>query len=526
MNTEKLRINELEKELAAKDRTIISLQKSIDELTRQVSNLTEAILQMRHDKYGSSSEKHAGTLPDQISFFNEVEIEAAPLVCDEPFEADSAGKAKKNSKRSRKDLIIGDIPVEEVLIELEGDELACDICGSTLKPLGKEFVREELRYIPSSLKIIRYTRMSYECPKCKHSDRPVIVRTLAPTSLMNHSLASPSSVAYVMYQKYVQGIPLYRLEKEWERMGIMLSRTTMANWVIRCYEDYLTPILDHMRKVLISRDVIHVDETPVQVLKEDGKKPQSKSYMWVYRTGNDGKEPIILYDYRPSRNGDNVVVYLEDFNGFVHSDGYSGYGKLTEVTRCGCWAHLRRKFVEATPKGKASGTSDSQAQVGIGYCDRLFLIEEQLKDMSPEERYTKRLELEKPVLDAFWSWLETVNALPGSRLGKAVTYAANQKPYMENYLLDGRLSISNNAAENAIRPFVVGRKNWLFADSPKGASASAGVYSIIETAKANGLEPYRYLETLFLNMPDWDHSDKELEDLMPWSEYAREQAGK
>ena len=274
---------------------------------------------------------------------------------------------------------------------------------------------------------------------------------------------------------------------------------------------------------MLSRDIVHADEPPVQVLKEDGKKPQSKSYMWIYRTGNDGREPIIMYDYQPSRNGDNAATYLKDFKGFVHCDGYSGYSKLTEVTRCGCWAHIRRKFVEATPKGKASGISNSQAQVGIGYCDRLFLIEEQLRDMSPEERYTKRLELEKPVLDAFWSWLETVNALPGSKLGKAVTYAANQKTYMENYLLDGRLSISNNAAENAIRPFVVGRKNWLFADSPK---ASAGVYSIIETAKANGLEPYRYLETLFLNMSDWDHSDEELEDLMPWSEYAREQAGK
>lgn len=526
MNTDKQRIKQLEMELAEKDRTIFDLQKSIEELTRQVTNLTEAIVQMRHDKYGASSEKHVGTHPDQISFFNEIEVEADPSVSEEPFETDSKGKVRKNNKRVRRDFIIGDIPVEEVLIELEGDELTCDICHDTLKPLGKEFVREELQYIPSRLKIIRYTRMAYECPTCKHGDKPFILRTLAPTSLLNHSLASPSSVACVMYKKYVQGIPLYRQEKDWERMGIMLSRATMANWVIRCFEDYLTPLLGYMRRQMLSRDIVYADETPVQVLKENGKKPQSKSYMWVYRTGNDGREPIIMYDYQPSRNGDNAATYLKDFKGFVHCDGYSGYSKLTEVTRCGCWAHIRRKFVEATPKGKASGISDSQAQVGIGYCDRLFLIEEQLKDMSPEERYTKRLELEKPVLDAFWSWLETVNALPGSKLGKAVTYATNQKPYMENYLLDGRLSISNNAAENAIRPFVVGRKNWLFADSPKGAYASAGVYSIIETAKANGLEPYRYLETLFLNMPDWDHSDKELEDLMPWSEYAREQAGK
>lgn len=526
MNAERQRIEQLERELAEKNSTILSLQKSIDDLTRQVTNLTEVILQMRHDKYGSSSEKNLGVLPDQLSFFNEVELESASPAEDEPFEAGSDRRVRKNSKRTRKDFIIGDIPVEEVLIELEEDDLDCDICGSRLKPLGKQFVREELRYIPSSLKIIRYTRMAYECPKCKHSDRPVIVRALAPTSLLNHSLASPSSVAYVMYQKYVQGVPLYRMEKEWERMGIMLSRSTMANWVIRCHEDYLSPVLEYMRKQLLSRDIVHVDETPVQVLKEDGRKPQDKSYMWVYRTGDDGDVPIIMYDYQPSRSGDNAVAYLKGFSGYVHSDGFSGYNKLTGVTRCGCWAHLRRKFTEALPKGKASGANGSQAQTGIGFCDKLFTIEEKLQDMSPEDRYTKRLELAKPVLEAFWSWLETVNALQGSKLGTAVKYARNQKPYMENYLLDGRLSISNNAAENAIRPFVVGRKNWLFSDTPKGANASAGIYSIIETAKANGLEPYRYLELLLQNLPDWDHTEEDLLDLLPWSEFAKEIAGK
>lgn len=526
MNADKLLIEQLRKELSAKESTILALQKSIDDLTRQVSNLTEAILQMRHDKYGSSSEKKLGVLPDQLSIFNEVEIEVAPPVFDEPFVADAKGKVTKNSKRTRKDMIMDDIPVEEYLIELEEDDQFCDICDTGLKPIGKTFVRDEIRYIPSSLRVIRYMRIAYECPKCKHTDKPVIIRTVAPPSLLNHSLASPSSVAYVMYQKYVQGIPLYRLEKEWERMGIQLSRTTMANWVIRCNEEYLSPVLEYMRNQLLSRDIVHADETPVQVLKEEGKEPQSKSYMWVYRTGNDDKAPIIMYDYQPSRSGDNAAAFLKDFRGFVHSDGFSGYNKLTEVTRCGCWAHLRRKFVEAIPKVKASGSNGSQAQIGVGYCDRLFKIEDELKDMSPEDRYIKRLELAKPVLEAFWSWLETVNALPGSKLGKAVAYSANQKPYMENYLLDGRLSLSNNAAENAIRPFVVGRKNWLFADSPKGADASAGIYSVIETAKANNLEPYRYLELLLHNMADWDHTTEYLEDMLPWSEFMKENASR
>lgn len=265
MNADKLLIEQLRKELSAKESTILALQKSIDDLTRQVSNLTEAILQMRHDKYGSSSEKKLGVLPDQLSIFNEVEIEAAPPVFDEPFVADAKGKVTKNSKRTRKDMIMDDIPVEEYLIELEEDDQFCDICDTGLKPIGKTFVRDEIRYIPSSLRVIRYMRIAYECPKCKHTDKPVIIRAVAPPSLLNHSLASPSSVAYVMYQKYVQGIPLYRLEKEWERMGIQLSRTTMANWVIRCNEEYLSPVLEYMRNQLLSRDIVHADETPVQV---------------------------------------------------------------------------------------------------------------------------------------------------------------------------------------------------------------------------------------------------------------------
>ena len=341
---------------------------------------------------------------------------------------------------------------------------------------------------------------------------------------MNHSLASPSSVANVMYQKYVNGVPLYRQEQSWEQIGISLSRATMANWIIRCTEDYLLPVVECLRKQLLAREVIHCDETPVQVLKEAGKKPQTKSYMWLYCTGEEAQAPIIVYDYQPSRNGDHAVEFLKDFKGYVHSDGYAGYNKLKDVTRCGCWAHLRRKFLEAVPAKQESGTL-SAAETGKQYCDQLFMIERSLTNLTAEEREKKRLELEKPVLEAFWCWLETLQVLKGSALGKAVAYAKKQKPYLENYLLDGRCAISNNAAENAIRPFAVGRKNWLFADSPKGASASAAVYSIVETAKANNLHPYSYLEYLLLYMPDtdWRNHPEELDALMPWADAVQAQ---
>lgn len=502
----------------AKDAYIEHLENTIKDLQSQVNNLTEMVMLLRKEKFGPSSEKTPKQVDGQLSFFNEAEVEADASV-PEPISKEIKGYVRKNPKTKREE-IIKDLPVREILCETAKEEQYCDHCNSTLRPIGKEVVREELEYIPAKLQIVRYVRMSYECPRCKHTEHPFIKKALTPTSLMNHSLASPSSVANVMYQKYVNSVPLYRQEKEWERMGLSLSRATMANWVIRCSQDYLMPVVAHLQKKLLERDIIHCDETPVQVLKEEDKKPQTKSYMWLYRTGDDGKPPVILYDYQPSRNGDHAVVFLKDFKGFVHSDGYSGYNKLTGITRCGCWAHLRRKFIEAIPKKTGTDEPLTNAEIGRDYCNQLFEIERDLKHLSPAERRLKRLELEKPILEAFWCWLENLNVLNGSALGKAVTYAKNQRKYMENYLLDGRCSISNNAAENAIRPFTVGRKNWLFADTPKGASASAAVYSIIETAKANGLNVYTYLEYLLLYMPDtdWRNSPEELDMLMPWSE--------
>ena len=500
-----------------KDAYIEHLENTIKDLQTQVNNLTEMILLLRKEKFGPSSEKTPKQVEGQLSLFNEAELEADASV-PEPIKKEVKGYVRTDSRKKREELI-KDLPVREILCEVAPEERYCEQCNTELKPLGKEVVREELEYIPAKLRIVRYVRMAYECPKCKHTDRPYIQKALTPTSLMNHSLASPSSVANVMYQKYVNSVPLYRQEKDWEQLGIALSRATMANWVIRCSQDYLMPVVEHMRKELLSRDILHCDETPVQVLKEEGKKPQTKSYMWLYRSGNDDKSPVILYDYQPSRNGDHAATFLKDFRGYVHSDGFSGYNKLTDVIRCGCWAHLRRKFIEAIPGKKAPGTPPTNAEIGRDYCDQLFEEERKLKELPPEERKVKRLETEKPILEAFWCWLETLNVLQGSALGRAVTYAKNQKQYMENYLLDGRCALSNNAAENAIRPFTVGRKNWLFADTPKGASASAAVYSIIETAKANGLNVYTYLEYLLLYMPDtdWHNYPEDLDKLMPWS---------
>ena len=503
-----------------KDAYIQHLENTIKSMQLQIDNLTEAVLLLRKEKFGPSSEKTDKSIDGQLSIFNEAEV-CADESAQEPISKEVRGYTRKHPKTKREE-IIKDLPVREVLCEAHPDDIFCHRCGGDLKPLGKETVREELEYIPAKLQIVRYVRMAYECPKCKKTDTPFIMKANTPTSLMNHSLASPSSVANVMYQKYVNSVPLYRQEKEWEQMGLSLSRATMANWIIRCSQDHFTPLFDYMHRQLLARDIVHCDETPVQVLKEEGRKPQSKSYMWLYRSGNDDRPEIILYDYQTSRSGDNAVNFLKGFKGFVHTDGYSGYSKLTDVTRCGCWAHLRRKFIEAIPS-KSLTDKSTNAEIGRDYCDKLFEIERTLKTLSAKDRKEQRLKQAKPVLEAFWCWLENLEVLKGSALGKAKTYALNQRPYMENYLLDGRCSISNNAAENAIRPFTVGRKNWLFADTPKGADASAAIYSIIETAKAHGLNLYTYLEYLLMYMPDWDHTDEYLEDLMPWSETVQEE---
>ena len=511
----------------AKDAYIGQLEHTVKSLEIQVNNLTEMVLQLRKDKFGSSSEKTPkDEIDGQLGLFDEAETVADASVL-EPIKKEVNGYTRTNTKTKREE-IIKDLPVREILCDIPEESKYCANCGTTLKRIGTETVREELEYIPAKLQIVRYVRTAYECSKCKHTDTPYIEKAPTPTSLMNHSLASPSSVANVMYQKYVNGMPLYRQEKDWEQLGIALKRATMANWIIRCSDDYLSPIVHCLQAELVKRELIHCDETPLQVLKEEGKKPQSKSYMWLYRSGNDGKKPIVLYDYQPTRSGDNAVRYLREFKGYLHCDGYSGYNKLEHITRCGCWAHLRRKFVEAIPTKKGKDNPLTKAEIGRDYCNQLFKLEENISELPFSDKYIKRLELAKPVLDAFWCWLDSLHVLQGSALGKAVIYAKNQKQYMENYLLDGRCSLSNNAAENAIRPFTIGRKNWLFSDSSKGATASATVYSIVETAKANGLNVYTYLEYLLLYMPDtdWKNHPEELELLMPWSEAVQRECSK
>ena len=490
------------------------------QLNQTIANLNETVEYLKKKLFASSSEKtKKDAFPGQLDLFNEAEAAADPSVPEPTLEEAVGGyKRKARKQKATREEILAGLPVVEVPCTVPDEDRNCPYCNTPMEVIGKKVVREELRIIPAKVERIQYVQEVLGCPECKKDGASVIVGAETPSPLLKHSLASASTVAYVMYQKYVNSIPLYRQEADWKQLGVKLSRAALANWVIKCGIDYMEPVYGHLHQCLLERDIIHADETPCQVLKEDGKTAQSRSYMWLYGSGNDGLPPIRLYDYQPSRGGYHAEEFLKGFSGYLICDGFSGYNKLKGVIRCGCLAHMRRYWKEALP-GKTRKSSDkTPAEIGLDYCNQLFELEKEYADLDADTRKAERLETEPAIWEAYLSWLETVNPAGGSRLAKAVTYAKNQKPYMENYLLDGRCSISNNIAENIARPYAVGRKNFLFHDTVKGARASAIIYSLVETAKLNNLNIYAYLETVLLYMPDYKNEPEGREELMPWSE--------
>ena len=494
--------------------------KRVSELESRVDLLMEALRLAQHKRFGASSEKSEETLTEQLSFlFNEAEVfSAAEKEAEENVTVVAAHKRHKKHEYTL-DNIPEDIPVEQVEHRLEGEELACPQCGDTMTQIGKEVVNK-LKIKPAVLAVEQHIYYTYACQTCNKEDiETPVVKTPREKNIIPGSFATPEAVAHIMTQKFVMGCPLYRQEQEINRKGIHLSRQTMSNWILRATEDYLTPVYEQLHKELLKRDVLHADETTLQVLHEPGKKPQTDSYMWLYRTGGDTDKPIVLYEYQPGRGAKHPKEFLSGYKGYLHTDGYQGYHSLPEdITVVGCWAHARRKFDEAVkslPKGKVKGSSASQ---GLTYCNLLFGIEQEIASMTAEERRKERLEQAKPVLDAMLAWANSRTAAPKSALGKAFHYLKEQWPYLTNYLKDGRLEISNNRAERSIKPFVIDRKNFLFANTPKGATGSAIMFSLIQTAIENSLDPYKYLTWLLKTANNADLTDSEIvKKLLPWN---------
>ena len=482
-------------------------------LERQVEYLLEQMRLSRHRQFGASSEKSEYDLA-QLNLFNEAEVMAIP---EQPEPELVEVEKHYRKKRSATDRLPEDLPVEVIEYTLpEGEQVCCE-CGSKLHIMGHES-RRELKIIPAQATIVEHQRAVYSCRCCDTTNDHVPIRKAEmPKPVISGSFASPEAVAHIAAQKFVMSVPLYRQEQEFQRSSILLSRQTMSNWLLRCAEDWLEPVYERMKALLLEREVLHADETTLQVLREPGKTAQSKSYMWLYRSSGDTEHPIVLYEYQPSRKAEHPARFLDGWSGYLHADGYEGYHRLLEgITVVGCWAHLRRKFDEALKIVATEVREGSLALTGKRYCDRLFELERRFADLPAQQRYEKRMKSSKPLMEEFFAWTDSCGALPKTPVGKAVHYALSQRKYLQAFLLDGRLELSNNRAERSIKPFVIGRKNWLFANTPRGARASAVIYSIIETAKENGLKPYDYLAHIFKHAPNLDlHNQDHLDMLLP-----------
>ena len=514
-------IHDLQKMIKTLQATVDAANKREEALTQERDNLKEEVDLLRKKLFGTSSEKRVLDIPGQLNFFNEAELEQDPALAQvEELEASSSEKTPKKRKTRATDAErFKGIPVEKEYLDLSEKEKNCPVCGTALKQIGEEFVRRELVFIPARLKVREYYSRNYECPQCSQHGIPVIKKGKDGRPHMLYGMACAGTVAWVMYQKFCNALPYFRQEKDWKQYGASITRKTMANWVIQNSEAFFLPMYEYFQRKLLEREFAMADETPLQVLHEPGRRAQTQSYMWLFRSGEDGLPPIILYKYSETRAGENAVDFLCGFKGYLMCDGYSGYNKVSDAKRTACWAHIRRYLTDAIPKGKALDYTQPSVQ-GVMYINQLFHLEDiiKAKHTSFDAIKKARLEKEKPVVEVFLSWLDQQAPVRGSRMDKAVTYIRNRRSYLTTYLEDGRCSFSNNLSENAIRPFTVGRKNWLFCDTPNGAQASALVYSMVEIAKANGVNVYHYLTYLLEKMPSDRMSDEELELLAPWNE--------
>ena len=521
-NAEMVTISRAEYEkFQGQEQQLLALNERLAQMEQQIEGLMAALRLANHKRFGASSEKSEETLMEQLSFlFNEAEVFAAAAAEEESTEVAGHKRRKKNNDYTM-DSIPENLPVERIEHRLEGEDLVCPRCGDTMIEIGTEVVNK-LKIIPAQAVVEQHVYYTYACRNCEETDiETPVVKAPHERSIIPGSFATAEAIAHIMTQKFVMASPLYRQEQELNRQGIPLSRQTMSNWILKASETYLAPIYEQLHRELLTRDVLHADETTLQVLHEPGKKAQTDSYMWLYRTSGDTDKPVVLYEYQPGRGAKHPKVFLKDFKGYLHTDGYAVYHGLPEgITVVGCHAHLRRKFDEALkslPKGKTKGSSAYQ---GLVYCALLFAIEKGLdeKNATTEERYKERLEQAKPVLDAMFAWANSRTAAPKSALGKALHYLKEQWPYLTNYLKDGRLELSNNRAERSIKPFVISRKNFLFANTPKGATGSAVIFSLIQTAIENGLEPYKYLTWLMKTAKDADLEDAAtVQALLPWN---------
>ena len=515
-------LNSLDRETLI--RLFLSQQEQFENIDHTLQLVLEQMADLKRHRFGRSSEKHE--IEDQISFmevdgkivfFNEAEAVAGEENTQEEPESVSRRKPKKKQGKREEDL--DGLPVVVVEHSMTDEELEDKFGKDGWKQLPDEVYRR-YSFTPAKIEVEEHHVKVYAGKKTED-----VIKAPHPQALLRGSLVSPSLEAAVINAKYVNAVPLYRQEQEFERYGLHISRQNMANWTIQCADRYLAVLYDYLHEKLYGYHVLQADETPVLVNK-DGRPAGSKSYMWVYRTGRMYTErQVVLYEYQKTRNASHPREFLKDFNGVCVTDGYQVYhtieGEREDLRIAGCWSHARRRFdeaVKALPKAKQK---DSRAYLALAMIQAIYREEKQLKDLPAEERKNRRQLSVKPLVEAYFTWVrENLPKVPQkSKTWEGFNYSLNQEKYLKVFLDDGEVPMDNNAAEQSIRGFCIGKKNWVMIDTVAGAKSSAIIYSIAETAKANNLKPYDYFEYLLTEIPKHlDDTDRSfLDDLLPWS---------
>ena len=493
------------------------LKAIILEYRSHIELLEEQIRILKKEIFGRKSEKRPAEEegPHQLHLFNEAEV-----LVEQEAQKTVAIPEHTRQQPKRKPLP-KDLPRVEVIHDIEESDKVC-ACGTELSRIGEE-VCEKLDIVPAKIRVIRHIRPKYACKSCEgvESEGPTVKIAPPPPQIVPKGIATPGLIAHIAVSKYADALPLYRQEKIFSRYGIELTRSTMAGWMVKAAE-CCNPLMDLLYQELHSGPLVNVDETPVQVLNKPGRENTAKSYMWVFRGGSPDK-PLIVFRYSPTRSGEVPREVLAGYRGYCQTDAFSGYDALETanpgIVLVGCFAHVRRNFVKVVDAcGKAAKNKPGSAEVALGYIGQLYRIEQAARQrgLSAEELVCLRRQQSLPVLKEFKAWMDKrISQTPPQGLpGKALSYALTQWPRLIRYLENGHITPDNNAAENAIRPFVVGRKNWLFAGHPNGAHASATLYSLIETAKACGLDAYQYLRFLFEKLP-YAQTGEDLKALLP-----------
>lgn len=500
--------------------TIENQAKQLENLNHNLELLIEQMKISTQARFGQSSEKLV--IPEQLCMcFNEAEVTIENKYVVEPDIEQVIPEHKRHIRpKGKREADLSGFPVriEEHILS---DEKLTELFDNNYRRLPDE-IYSKLEFHPATFEVVEHHVAVY----CGNSNQ-TIVRADRPAEVMKNSIVTPSLLSAVINTKYVNSVPIYRLEQEFKRYEVNISRQVMSNWVIRGSERYLSLLYDRIHKELYKSHVLHADETPVKVMK-DGRDTMTNSYMWVYRTGqHGGTPPAILYEYQKTRKSDHPEEFLREFHGVVVCDGYQSYHKIAsersgEIKVAGCWTHARRRFAnvcKSLGKEKSKGTL---AEAAVSQIASLYHMDNSIDALSPDQKLKKRNKYVRPLVDAFFAWIKSnIGTVPEkSETGKGFTYCLNQEQYLRTFLEDPAVPLDNNSAEIAIRSFCVGKNNWHIIDTVEGAKASAIIYSIVETAKANDLKPYDYFNYLFEEIPKHmdDKNTDFLESLLPWSD--------